>query len=39
MTNAPKIVTLISSMVTGRQPVNGLWDSDHAGTFSVLSLS
>jgi hypothetical protein len=22
--------------VTGRQPVNGFWDSDHAGLFSAL---
>lgn len=38
MTNAPGRIKLISSSVTGRRPVNGFWDSDHAGLFSVLSL-
>lgn len=38
MTNDPKQIKLVSSTVTGRQPVNGLWDSDHAGTVSVLAL-
>ena len=38
MTNAPKKVKLVSSSVTGRQPVNGFWDSDHAGLFSALSV-
>ena len=37
MTNAPKKVKLVSSSVTGRQPVNGFWDSDHAGLFSTMS--
>jgi endonuclease/exonuclease/phosphatase family metal-dependent hydrolase len=37
MTNAPKTIKLVSSAVTGRQPVNGFWDSDHAGTFSALA--
>ena len=37
MTNAPKTVQLVSSSVTGRQPTNGFWDSDHAGLFSTLS--
>jgi endonuclease/exonuclease/phosphatase family metal-dependent hydrolase len=37
MTNAPKKVELVSSTVTGRHPVNGFWDSDHAGTFSALA--
>jgi endonuclease/exonuclease/phosphatase family metal-dependent hydrolase len=36
MTRDPKKVKLISSAVTGRQPVNGFWDSDHAGLFSAL---
>jgi hypothetical protein len=31
-------VTLVNSSVTGRQPVNGFWDSDHAGLFSTLSV-
>ena len=38
MTNAPKKLKLVSSSVTGRKPVNGFWDSDHAGLFSTLSL-
>jgi endonuclease/exonuclease/phosphatase family metal-dependent hydrolase len=38
MTNDPKQIRLVSSTITGRQPVNGFWDSDHAGTFSVLTL-
>jgi hypothetical protein len=36
LTNAPQLVTLQNSSVTGRQPVNGFWDSDHAGLFSTL---
>jgi len=36
MTRDPKQVKLITSAVTGRQPVNGFWDSDHAGLFSSL---
>ena len=31
-------ITLNSSAVTGRQPVNGFWDSDHAGLFSTLQI-
>ena len=38
MTNAPRKIKLVSSAVTGRKPVNGFWDSDHAGLFSRLSL-
>ncbi len=38
MTADPKLVKLKSSSVTGRTPVNGFWDSDHAGLFSVLEL-
>jgi endonuclease/exonuclease/phosphatase family metal-dependent hydrolase len=38
MTNDPKQIKLVGSTVTGRHPVNGFWDSDHAGTFSVLTL-
>ncbi len=37
MTNDPKDVRLISSVVTGRHPAHGFWGSDHAGTFSVLA--
>lgn len=36
MTRDPKEVKLKASYVTGRQPVNGFWDSDHAGLFSAL---
>jgi hypothetical protein len=28
----------VKSLVTGRSPANGFWDSDHAGLFSTLSL-
>jgi endonuclease/exonuclease/phosphatase family metal-dependent hydrolase len=38
MTRDPKKVKLIGSAVTGRKPVNGYWDSDHAGLFSSLFL-
>lgn len=38
MTRDPKEVKLIGSSVTGRKPVNGFWDSDHAGLFSSLRL-
>jgi endonuclease/exonuclease/phosphatase family metal-dependent hydrolase len=36
LTRNPGEVTLQSSAVTGLQPVNGFWDSDHAGLFSAL---
>jgi endonuclease/exonuclease/phosphatase family metal-dependent hydrolase len=36
MTNAPKKVRLQRSAITGAAPVNGFWDSDHAGVLSVL---
>ncbi len=36
MTRNPARVRLQSSAVTGLQPVNGFWDSDHAGLFSAL---
>ncbi len=36
MTRDPKEVKLRASYVTGRQPVRGFWDSDHAGLFSSL---
>jgi endonuclease/exonuclease/phosphatase family metal-dependent hydrolase len=37
MTRDPKEIKLKASSVTGRQPVNGFWNSDHAGLFSSLS--
>jgi hypothetical protein len=36
MTRDPALVSLRISTVTGRQPVNNFWDSDHAGVFSSL---
>jgi endonuclease/exonuclease/phosphatase family metal-dependent hydrolase len=36
MTRDPAEVKLQSSAVTGLLPVNGFWDSDHAGLFSAL---
>jgi endonuclease/exonuclease/phosphatase family metal-dependent hydrolase len=36
MTRDPAEITLGSSAVTGLLPVNGFWDSDHAGLFSSL---
>ena len=38
MTNRPTRIKLIDSVITGRHPVDGFWDSDHAGTFSALTL-
>lgn len=38
LTNAPKLITLVGSLVTGRQPINGYWDSDHAGVYSTLNV-
>jgi Endonuclease/Exonuclease/phosphatase family len=37
MTRDPRKVKLKASSVTGRQPANGFWDSDHAGVFSALN--
>ncbi|HVY78280.1 MAG TPA: endonuclease/exonuclease/phosphatase family protein [Solirubrobacterales bacterium] len=36
MTRDPGVVGLDYSTVTGLQPVNGFWSSDHAGLFSAL---
>jgi endonuclease/exonuclease/phosphatase family metal-dependent hydrolase len=36
MTNDPGGITLERSEVTGLLPVNGFWDSDHAGLYSAL---
>ncbi|HSK50117.1 MAG TPA: endonuclease/exonuclease/phosphatase family protein [Solirubrobacterales bacterium] len=38
MTRDPDQVRLLDSEVSGRFPVNGFWNSDHAGVFSSLSL-
>jgi endonuclease/exonuclease/phosphatase family metal-dependent hydrolase len=37
LTRDPKKVKLKASSVTGIQPVNGYWSSDHAGVFSSLT--
>jgi endonuclease/exonuclease/phosphatase family metal-dependent hydrolase len=39
MTNKPKKVKLLKSTITGRNPVNGFWNSDHAGIFSSLRVN
>ena len=39
MTRDPSEITLQSSSVSGIQPVNGFWNSDHAGLFSALRFS
>lgn len=38
MTRDPNQVKLRYSLVTGRYPMNGFWDSDHAGVFSALRI-
>jgi endonuclease/exonuclease/phosphatase family metal-dependent hydrolase len=38
MTKTPKKVKLVKSIITGLSPVNGFWDSDHAGVMSTLSV-
>jgi endonuclease/exonuclease/phosphatase family metal-dependent hydrolase len=38
MTDDPTHVNLVRSTVTGRSPVNGFWDSDHAGIASALGV-
>jgi hypothetical protein len=38
MTNMGKKVKLLNSSATGTSPVNGIYDSDHAGVFSTLKL-
>jgi endonuclease/exonuclease/phosphatase family metal-dependent hydrolase len=39
MTNAPKKIKLVKSVITGLSPVNGYWDSDHAGVVSTLKIN
>lgn len=36
LTRDPEAITLQDSEVSGIQPVNGFWNSDHAGVFSAL---
>lgn len=38
MTNMGKKAKLVNSSVTGRNQLNGIYDSDHAGVFSTLKL-
>jgi hypothetical protein len=38
LTRDPEQVTLVESEVSGIQPVNGFWNSDHAGVFSALRI-
>ena len=38
LTNSPRRIRLVGSAVTGRTPVNGYWNADHAGVVSSLSL-
>jgi endonuclease/exonuclease/phosphatase family metal-dependent hydrolase len=38
MTNKPRKVRFRRGAVTGRAPVNGFWNSDHAGLYSLLNL-
>ena len=38
MTRTPKRVKLLNSSVTGRQRVDGIYPSDHAGVFSKLRI-
>ncbi len=39
MTNMGKKVKLVNSTGTGKTPVNGIYNSDHAGVFSTLKIS
>lgn len=36
LTDAPRRVRLVDSVVTGLSPVNGFWNADHAGVVSSL---
>ncbi len=38
VTNMSRKAKLVRSTVTGLEQVNGIYDSDHAGVFSVLKL-
>ena len=39
LTRVQDPVTLLESSVSGRTPVNGYWNSDHAGVFSKVRIS
>jgi endonuclease/exonuclease/phosphatase family metal-dependent hydrolase len=38
MTNDTEGIQLVGAAGTGREPVNGFWDSDHAGVFNELEI-
>jgi endonuclease/exonuclease/phosphatase family metal-dependent hydrolase len=38
MTDAPRQVKLVTSIITGRKMKRGYWDSDHNGVYSALRL-
>jgi endonuclease/exonuclease/phosphatase family metal-dependent hydrolase len=39
LTDSPAKVKKLNSSVTGLAPVNGFWDSDHAGVYSLLRVN
>jgi endonuclease/exonuclease/phosphatase family metal-dependent hydrolase len=39
MTDSPSKVRMLHSSVTGLAPVNGYWNSDHAGVYSMLRVN
>jgi hypothetical protein len=39
LTDSPARVKKLSSSVSGLAPVNGFWNSDHAGVYSLLRIN
>jgi hypothetical protein len=39
MTDSPAKVKMLNSSVSGLAPVNGFWNSDHAGVYSLLRIT
>ncbi|MEX0620990.1 MAG: endonuclease/exonuclease/phosphatase family protein [Solirubrobacterales bacterium] len=39
LTDSPTRVRMLNSSVTGLAPVNGFWNSDHAGVYSLLRIN
>lgn len=39
MTDSPTKVRMLNSSVSGLTPVNGFWNSDHAGVYSLLRIN
>ena len=39
MTDSPTKVRMLNSSVSGLAPVNGYWNSDHAGVYSLLRIN